>query len=92
MRSQVAAIFATTVVTMIPAVHYSGLIDPVASLGGGARLIGEVFPTSFFITIARGVFSKALGFADLQSDLIPLAVMAPILLAAAAMLLKKQDA
>ena len=28
MRSQVAAIFATTVVTMIPAVHYSGLIDP----------------------------------------------------------------
>ena len=35
MRSQVAAIFATTVVTMIPAVHYSGLIDPVASIGGG---------------------------------------------------------
>ena len=28
MRSQVAAIFATTVVTMIPAVHFSGLIDP----------------------------------------------------------------
>jgi ribosome-dependent ATPase len=91
MRSQVAAIFATTVVTMIPAVHYSGLIDPVSSIGGGARLIGEVFPTSFFITIARGVFSKALGFADLQSELIPLAVTAPILLVAAGLLLKKQD-
>jgi ribosome-dependent ATPase len=91
MKSQVAAIFATTVVTMIPAVHYSGLIDPVASIGGGARLIGEVFPTSFFITIARGVFSKALGFADLQADLIPLAVTAPLLLIAAGLLLKKQD-
>ena len=76
---------------MVPAVHYSGLIDPVASIGGGARLIGEVFPTAFFITIARGVFSKALGFADLQSELIPLAVTAPLLLLAAGLLLKKQD-
>jgi ribosome-dependent ATPase len=91
MRSQVAAIFATTVVTMIPAVHYSGLIDPVASITGGGRLIGQVFPTSFFITIARGAFSKALGFADLQSDLIPLAIMVPVLLVASGLLLKKQD-
>ncbi|HKN29031.1 MAG TPA: ribosome-associated ATPase/putative transporter RbbA [Roseiarcus sp.] len=91
MRSQVAAIFATTVVTMIPAVHYSGLIDPVASITGGGRLIGEVFPTSFFITIARGTFSKALGFIDLQSELIPLAIMAPLLIALAGLALKKQD-
>ena len=91
MKSQVAAIFATTVVTMVPAVHYSGLIDPVSSIGGGARLIGEIFPTSFFITIARGVFSKGLGFSDLQPDLIPLAVTAPLLLMAAGLLLKKQD-
>ena len=91
MRSQVAAIFATTVVTMIPAVHYSGLIDPVASITGGGRLIGQVFPTSFFITIARGAFSKALGFVDLQSDLIPLAIMVPVLLVASGLLLKKQD-
>ena len=54
-------------------------------------LFRSVFPTSFFITIARGVFSKALGFADLQSELIPLAVTAPLLLVAAGLLLKKQD-
>ena len=77
MRSQVAAIFATTVVTMIPAVHFSGLIDPVSSITGPGRLIGEVFPTSFFITVARGTFSKALGFVDLQSELIPLAITGP---------------
>ena len=91
MKSQVAAIFATTVVTMIPAVHFSGLIDPVASITGGGHLIGEVFPTSFFITIARGTFSKALGFVDLQSDLIPLAITVPVLLVASGLLLKKQD-
>jgi ribosome-dependent ATPase len=76
---------------MIPAVHYSGLIDPVASITGAGRLIGEVFPTSFFITIARGTFSKALGFVDLQSELIPLAIAAPLLIAVAGLLLKKQD-
>ncbi len=91
MRSQVAAIFATTVVTMIPAVNFSGLIDPVASMTGLARVIGEVFPTSFFITIARGAFSKALGFMDLQSELIPLAIIAPLLIALAGLALKKQD-
>jgi len=90
-RSQVAAIFATTVVTMVPAVHYSGVIDPVSSITGTAHAIGAVFPTSFFITIARGTFSKALGFVDLQSDLIPLAIMAPLLIALAGLLLKKQD-
>ena len=91
MRSQVAAIFATTVVTMIPAVHFAGLIDPVSSITGPGRLIGEVFPTSFFITVARGTFSKALGFVDLQSELIPLAITAPILLIVAGLALKKQD-
>ncbi len=91
MRSQVAEIFATTVVTMIPAVNLSGLIDPVASMTGVARVIGEVFPTSFFITIARGAFSKALGFMDLQNELIPLAIIAPLLIALAGLALKKQD-
>ena len=67
MRSQVAAIFATVVITMIPATSFSGLIDPVSSLTGLGRAIGEVFPASFFITIARGTFSKGLGFADLQN-------------------------
>ena len=91
MKSQVAAIFATVVITMIPATSYSGLIDPVSSLTGLGRAIGEVFPTSFFITIARGTFSKGLGFADVQSELIPLAITVVVLLGSASLLLKKQE-
>jgi len=53
--------------------------------------VGELFPTSHFITISRGVFSKALGFVDLQSELIPLAITVPVLLGLAALLLKKQE-
>ncbi len=91
MKSQVAAIFATVVITMIPATSFSGLIDPVSSLTGLGRAIGEVFPASFFITIARGTFSKGLGFADVQNGLIPLAITAVVLLGSASLLLKKQE-
>ncbi len=41
------------------------MIDPVASLEGPGRWIGEVYPTSHFLTIARGTFSKALDLTDL---------------------------
>ena len=91
MKSQVAAIFATVVVTMIPATSFSGLIDPVSSLTGLGRAIGEVFPTAYFITIARETFSKGLGFADVQAELIPLAIAAVVLLGSASLLLKKQE-
>ena len=40
--SQVAALFATALLTMIPAVQYSGLMDPVSSLSGVGRVIGEI--------------------------------------------------
>ena len=63
--SQVAALFATTVFTLIPAVNYSGLIDPVSSLEGTAALIGKIYPTTYFLTIIRGTFNKALSFSGL---------------------------
>lgn len=54
MKSQIAAIFGTAIITLIPATQFSGMIDPVASLEGPGRWIGEVYPTSHFLTIARG--------------------------------------
>lgn len=65
MKSQIAAIFGTAIITLIPATQFSGMIDPVASLEGHGRWIGEVYPTSHFLTIARGTFSKALDLTDL---------------------------
>ena len=32
MRSQIAAIFGTAILTILPAVQFSGMIDPVSSL------------------------------------------------------------
>jgi len=91
MRSQIAALFATSIGTILPAVQFSGLINPVSSLEGAGALIGRVYPTSHFVTICRGVFSKGLGFPDLQFDLLSLALTFPLLLAACVVLLKKQE-
>lgn len=90
-RSQIAALFATALLSILPAVNFSGMIDPVSSLEGAGRVIGELYPTTHFLTIARGTFSKALGFADLRAAFVPLALAAPILLGLAAALLKKQE-
>ena len=90
MNSQIAAIFGTALVTMIPASQYSGLIDPVSSLQGVGAFIGRIYPTTYFVTIARGTFSKALGFGDLSSAFVPLLIAIPVLIGLAATCLRKQ--
>ena len=91
MRSQIAAIFGTAVLTLLPAASFSGMLDPVSSLAGVGRLIGEVYPTTHFLTISRGAFSKALDFSDLHAEFLPLAIAIPVLLGLSAVLLKKQE-
>ncbi|HVB66742.1 MAG TPA: ribosome-associated ATPase/putative transporter RbbA [Acetobacteraceae bacterium] len=91
MRSQIAAIFGTAVITILPAVQFSGMIDPVSSLAGAAALIGRVYPTAYYLTISRGVFSKGLHFADLQASFVPLALAVPVLLWLSVALLRKQE-
>lgn len=90
MNSQIAAIFGTALITLIPAIQYSGLTDPVSSLQGFGALIGRIYPTAYFITISRGAFSKGLGLADLWEAFLPLLIAFPVLLALGAGLLKKQ--
>lgn len=91
-RSQIAAVFGTAIVTLLPAVQFSGLIYPVSSLEGFGALVGNLYPTSHFLIISRGVFSKALGIIDLWGYFIPLLITIPVLLALCTSLLKKQEA
>ncbi|EPJ3203983.1 ribosome-associated ATPase/putative transporter RbbA [Salmonella enterica subsp. enterica serovar Derby] len=91
MKSQIAAIFGTAIITLIPATQFSGMIDPVASLEGPGRWIGEIYPTSHFLTIARGTFSKALDLMDLWQLFIPLAIAIPVVIGLSVLLLKKQE-
>ncbi|MOA34213.1 hypothetical protein D3C78_1555740 [compost metagenome] len=91
MRSQIAAVFGVAIATMVPAIQFSGLVHPVSSLEGAAALMGHLYPTSHFLIISRGVFSKALGFADLAPYFLALAVAIPLLTLLSVLALKKQE-
>ena len=91
MRTQIAAIFGTAVLTILPATQFSGMLDPVSSLEGVGALIGQVYPTAHYLTIARGAFSKALDFSDLKSSFVPLLIAVPVLLGLSVALLNKQE-
>lgn len=90
-RSQIAAMFVTIIGTIIPAVQFAGMLNPVSSLEGVGYAIGQVYPAAHFLTITRGVFNKALGFAGLEASFWPLALAVPVILVLSILLLKKQE-
>jgi ribosome-dependent ATPase len=90
-RSQIAAMFMTIVGTIIPAVQFSGLLNPVSSLAGIGAFIGRVYPATYFLNITRGVFNKALGFPGLHASFWPLLIAAPVVVGISILFLKKQE-
>jgi ribosome-dependent ATPase len=90
-RSQIAAMFVAMIGTIIPAVQFSGMLNPVSSLEGFGRYFGRIYPNTHFLNISRSVFNKALGFADLKSSFWPLLVAAPLIIGLSIVLLKKQE-
>ncbi|MDY0263105.1 ribosome-associated ATPase/putative transporter RbbA [Syntrophotalea acetylenica] len=90
-RSQIAAMFFAMLGTMLPAIEFAGLLNPVSSLEGAGAIIGRIYPATHFLTICRGVFNKALGLPDLQASLWSLLPAIPVILGLAIVLLKKQE-
>jgi ribosome-dependent ATPase len=92
LKTQVAAIFVTAVITIIPAVNFSGLLVPVSSLSDAGRLLGFAFPSSWFQEISIGAFTKGLDFVALAPDLAMLALFGLAYLLCSIVALKKQEA
>jgi ribosome-dependent ATPase len=90
-RTQIAALFGTAILTVLPATQFAGMMTPVSSLAGGAQIIGRGFPMTYFVPISVGTFTKGLGFADLGADLLALIVFVPILTWFSVLLLRKQE-
>lgn len=90
-RSQIAAMFFAILGTLIPATQFSGLTDPVSSLEGAGRWIGEVYPATHMFIISRGIFSKALSMHDLAASFVPLLVAIPLIMGVAVWALPKQE-
>jgi ribosome-dependent ATPase len=89
--TQTAAIFAAAIITILPAVQFSGMFVPVSSLTGSAALLAKVFPSTYFQAVSVGTFTKALGMATLWPNIVALAVIAAVYLLLSVILLPKQE-
>lgn len=90
-KSQIAALFGTAILTILPAQQFSGMMTPVSSLSGSAQIIGLAFPMSYYRPISVGTFTKGLGFEDLGTSILSLIVFVPVLTSISLMLLRKQE-
>jgi ribosome-dependent ATPase len=90
--TQTAAIFAAAIITILPAVQFSGMFVPVSSLTGVAAFAGKIFPSTYFQAISIGTFTKALGLATLWPNIVALAVIAMVYFTVSVVLLPKQEA
>ena len=90
-RSQIAVIFLTMLATMLPSIQLCGLTNPVETQKGAALIIGKIYPATHMLLISRGVFNKALGFADLHHEFMILVITVPIILGLGVLCLKKQE-
>jgi ribosome-dependent ATPase len=89
--TQTAAIFAAAIITILPAVQFSGMFVPVSSLKGGAWFAARIFPSTYFQAISVGTFTKALDFSSLWRNVAALGVLALIYFSTSVALLKKQE-
>jgi ribosome-dependent ATPase len=89
--TQIAAMFGTVILTVLPATQFSGMLVPVSALTGMAQLMGRGFPMTYFVPISVGTFTKGLGIEDLWPDLMALAIFIPVLTGMSLLLLRKQE-
>lgn len=89
--SQVAAIFGSAILAMIPALNFSGMLTPISSLEGFNIWIAYLFPSSWFQKIIIGAFSKGLSWPDFVNYYLILATFAISYLLLANHFLKKQE-
>jgi ribosome-dependent ATPase len=90
-RTQIAALFGTAILTVLPATMFAGMLVPVSSLTGMARIMGRLFPMSYYLPVSVGTFTKGLGFSDLVTNLAILALFIPVLTVLNLSLLRKQE-
>jgi ribosome-dependent ATPase len=89
--SQVAAVFVTAILTIVPTIQFSGLLQPVSTLEGNARLVGLVWPATYYMHSSLGTYTKGLRPALMLGDLLFLAGCIPVFLAISYIGLKKQE-
>jgi ribosome-dependent ATPase len=90
-NTQIAALFGTAILTVLPATQFAGMLVPVSALSGTAQIMGRLFPMTYFLPVSVGTFTKGLGFSDLAGNLGQLALFVPALTLLSLLLLRQQE-
>jgi ribosome-dependent ATPase len=89
--SQVAAVFVTAILTIVPTIQFSGLLQPTSTLEGSAGFWGAIWPASYYMHSSLGAYTKGLEPGLMVGDLVYMLCCIPILLAVSVLGLRKQE-
>ena len=89
--TQVAAVFVTAILTIQPSIQFSGMLQPVSTLEGSARVVGSIWPTTYYMHSSLGAYTKGLGLDLMLQDTLYLLCCIPVLLLVSTIGLKKQE-
>jgi len=91
-KTQVAAMLVTFVALMTPSMLFSGMMTPISSMDRPAQVISWFIPASHFMSMARGVFLKGLGFTYYLPDFLTLVLYAVVVYGIAVLGFRKKVA
>ncbi len=89
-RTQIAAMIVVSIVTLVPAVLYSGVLIPVFSLETSARVVAHILPAMYYTNIVTACFMKGIGIASFWLDTAVLAGYAVLLMGLGYALFRKR--
>jgi ABC-2 type transport system permease protein len=75
---------------LLPSMFFSGFMFPISSMPPLVQQLTYVIPLRYYIGVARGIFLKGAGWAELRDEAAILAVYGVVILALATMFFRKQ--
>jgi len=75
-ETQTAAMIVTSIITLVPAVLYSGILIPVSSLERSAQIVAHLLPAMYYTNIITACFMKGAGIEYFWKDILILSAYA----------------
>lgn len=91
-RTQVAAMLVTVILTLMPSFLFSGFIYPIFTMPEFFQSYSARIPTMYFVNISRGIVMRGAGLAEVWTNVLVLVVYTAVVLALATLLVKKRIA
>lgn len=91
-KSQLVAMLAALIVTLMPSFLFSGFMFPIFTMPYAMQLYTRIFPARYFVDLSRGVVLKGAGLPDLWPSVLLLLVYTVVVFAFAAWRFRKKVA